>query len=118
MLGVKIRGMSGSLKAVLRNALLKEALALPTTWPSKAQFNPWKVGAFGRRAEQNVCLRGLPHAMKILKCLCETESCQTLQVRECFRITLIIFKTLISWFKVSELIENVKKLEILEFPAL
>lgn len=54
MLGVKIHGISGSLKAVLRNALLKEALALDTTWPSKAQFNPRKVGAFGRRAEQNV----------------------------------------------------------------
>lgn len=56
MLGVKIRGISGSLKAVLRNALLKEALALGMTWLSKAQFNPRKVGAFGRRAEQNVCL--------------------------------------------------------------
>lgn len=96
MLGVKIRGISGSLKAVLRNALLKEALALGTTWPSKAQFNPRKVGAFGRRAEQNVCLRGLPHAMKILKCVCEIENCQMLQVRERLRITLIIFKTSIS----------------------
>lgn len=80
MLGVKIRGISGSLKAVLRNALLKEALALGTTWPSKAQFNPRKVGAFGRRAEQNVCLRGLPHAMRILKCLCETENCLTIHL--------------------------------------
>lgn len=47
-LGVKIRGISGCLKAIIRNALLKEALALGTTWPSKAHFNPRRVGAFGR----------------------------------------------------------------------
>ncbi len=48
---------------------VERALALGTTWLSKALFNPRKVRAFGMRAGRNICLTVLPHAMKSLECL-------------------------------------------------
>ncbi len=47
---------------------VEEALALGTTWPSEAWSNPRKVKAFGMRAGHDICLTGLPHAMKIHQC--------------------------------------------------